>query len=199
MTISKQIEEKIESMPMGSVFVVSDFTDLTNYDTARKTLSRLDEAGKITKVIRGVYYKQKYSKLLKENVAVNINLVSQAIARSNEWSITPSGENALNLLGISSQVPARYCYISSGPYRTYLVNGIQIEFNHRNDKELNGKSYITRLTIQAIKAIGKDRIKDYVQIFKSHINNEDKKTILKESQRTTAWVYDVIKMISKED
>lgn len=59
MTISKQIEEKIESMPMGSVFVVSDFTDLTNYDTARKALSRLDEAGKITKVIRGVYYKQK--------------------------------------------------------------------------------------------------------------------------------------------
>lgn len=60
------------------------------------------------------------------------------------------------------------------------------------------KSYITRLTIQAIKAIGKDKIKDYVQIFKSHINNEDKKTILKESQRTTAWFFDAIKMITKD-
>ncbi len=199
MPFSKQIEERIDHADFGTVFIISDFTDLTNYDTARKTLSRLEKNKKIEKICRGIYYKPKFSKLLNEPVAPNMNSVAEAIARNYGWSITPSGENALNLLGISTQVPGRYSYISSGPYRSYTIGNSEIEFVHRNDKDINSKSYQTRLVIQAIKSIGKDRINDYIPEFRKKILPDDKDLILKEGQRSTAWTYAAIKEIAKEE
>ncbi len=199
MSFSKKIEEKIDNADFGSVFIISDFTDLANYDTARKTLSRLENNKKIKKIYRGIYYKPKFSKLLNEPVAPNISNVAEAIARNYGWSITPSGETALNLLGISTQVPGRYSYISSGPYRSYTIGNSKIEYVHRNDKDINSKSYQTRLIIQAIKSIGKDRINDYIPQFRKKISQEDKELILKEGQRSTAWAYAAIKKIAKEE
>lgn len=199
MTFSKLIEDKIRQAKLGSVFVISDFTDLANYDTVRKTLSRLENDHKIRKIHRGIYYKQEYSKLLDEPVSPNMNNVAQAIARNYEWTIVPSGENALNMLGISTQVPGRYSYISSGPYRKYTIGNSKIEFNHQNNKDISGKSYQTRLIIQAIKSIGKDRIGDYIPELRKKLSINEKKIILKESQRTTAWIYAAIKDITKEE
>ncbi len=199
MPFSKQIEDRINNADYGSVFIISDFTDLANYDTARKTLSRLESNKKIKKICRGIYYKPKFSKLLNEHVAPNMNNVAEAIARNFGWSITPSGENALNSLGISTQVPGRYSYISSGPYRNYTIGNSKLEFVHRNDKDINGKSYQTRLIIQALKSIGKDRINDYIPQLRKKISLDDKDLILKESQRSTAWIYAAIKEITKEE
>ena len=199
MTISKQIKNRIDESSLGSIFIISDFTDITNQDTARKSLARLEEEEKIKKITRGIYYKPKFSNLLGEPVTPNINDIAEAIARNFEWSITPSGENALNLLGISSQVPGRYSFISSGPYRNYKIGNTEIEFAHRTNKETNGKSYRTRLIIQAIKAIGKERIAEYLPKIKLRISREDKEHLLKEGQRTTAWTYEAIKAIAKEE
>ncbi len=198
MPFSKQIEERIDKADLGSVFIISDFTDLANYDTARKTLSRLKSNKKIKKICRGIYYKPKFSKLLNETVAPNMNSVADAIARNYGWLITPSGENALNLLGISTQVPGRYSYISSGPYRSYTIKNYKLEFVHRNGKDINGKSYQTRLIIQAIKSLGKDRINDYIPELRKKISSADKILLLKEGQRSIAWVYAAIKEIAKE-
>ncbi|MGM9858894.1 MAG: DUF6088 family protein [Bacilli bacterium] len=199
MTLSKQIKDRINASEFGSVFIVSDFTDISNYDTARRTLARLEEDRIIIKIHRGIYYKAMYSTLLNELIAPNMNTVAEAIARNFEWSITPTGENALNLLGISTQVPGHYSFISSGPYRNYTIGKTVIEFTHTNDKEINGKSFKTRLIIQAIKAIGKDRINEYIINFKKILTTNDKLLILKESQRTTSWIYAAIKEIAKEE
>ena len=199
MTLSKQIEERIENATFGSIFVITDFTDLSSYDVARKTLSRLEAEKKIVKACRGIYYKPKYSRLLGETVAPDMNGIAEAIARNFGWVITPSGENALNMLGLSTQVPGRYSYISSGPYKSYDIGNSTIEFAHRSDKDINGKSYQTRLVIQAIKAIGKDKIACYIPEFRKKISKNDKRLILKEGQRSTAWTYAAIKEINKEN
>ena len=199
MIISNEIEKRIDDASLGSVFIISDFTDITNYDTARKTLSRLEHENKIKKISRGIYYKPKFSKLLNETVSPNMNSVAEAIARNYGWSITPSGEYVLNLLGLSTQVPGRYLYISSGPYRNYTFDNNEIEFVHRKDKDNYGKSIQTRLIIQAIKSIGKDRINEYIPELRKKISLNDKALILKEGQRSTAWVYATIKEIAKED
>lgn len=197
--ISKEIESRISEAPYGSTFVISDFLDISNYDTARKTMSRMDESGLIQKISRGIYYKPKFSKMLNEFTAPSIDLVAEAIARNYGWTITPSGETALNNLGLSTQVPGRYTFISSGPYRKYDIGNTRIEFSHRADKELNGMSEKTMLIIQAIKAIGPERINDYIPKFKTKLTADEKKTLLSEGQRTTAWIYSAIKVIAKGD
>lgn len=198
MTLASIIEKRINESSCGEVFIVSDFMDVAPYDTARKTLSRLCEDGLIKKITRGMYYKAKFSTLINEYVKPDMNLVANAFARNFGWTIVPSGETAVNLLGLSTQVVGRYNFISSGPYRSYNIDGIIISFSHRMEKEFNGLSYKSRLIIQSIKAIGSEQIDKYIGSIRNKLSDEEKKTLLGETQRTTTWVYEVIKKICKE-
>lgn len=198
MTYSDIIENRIIESSYGDVFIVSDFIDVAPYDTARKILSRLCDNGLIRKITRGMYYKSKFSSLLNEYVEPNMNLVADAFARNFGWTIVPSGDTAINLLGLSTQVTSHYDFISSGPYRSYNINGLIINFSHRMDKEFNGLSYKSRLVIQAVKAIGNEQIDSYLSLIRNNLSDLEKNILLDEAQRTTTWVYEVIKKICKE-
>ena len=193
-----KMERRIISYPKGSAFVVSDFTDLMSYETAKKAIVKLEKSKKIRRVIRGVYDNPSYSSLLQEYTAPKPNEVAKALARNYNWNITVSGDVALNMLGLSTQVPANWCYISSGPYKKYEIGKVSIEFKHRADKSISGMSDKTAMLIQAIKAIGKGKISSsMIQTISQRLSTEEKKAILAESRKTTVWIYEVIKKICR--
>lgn len=47
------------------------------------------------------------------------------------WTIAPYGND---LLGLFSEEPTVWSYISNGPYRTYEWNSTRLEFKHRINK-----------------------------------------------------------------
>ena len=193
---SEQIKQRIENSPSGTIFINSDFTDIAETETIRRNLNRITQTGLLRRVLNGIYEKPKYSKLLKEYVAVDPDQVAKAIARNYHWTIVPCGYTALNLLGISTQVTAIWSYISDGPYRKYEWNNTCIEFKHRTNKEISGLSYMTRLIIQALKTLGKENIsKEVIVMLSDKLTFEEKTTILKEAAESTDWVYNVIRKI----
>lgn len=194
-----KMEQRIISYPKGSAFVVSDFTDMMSYETAKKAIVKLTKSKKIRHVIRGVYDNPAYSSLLQEYTAPKPNEIAKALARNYNWDIVVSGDAALNLLGLSTQVPANWCYISSGPYKRYEMGKVSIEFKHRADKSISGMSEKTALLVQALKTMGKEKVTaSTIQFLSQRLTAEDKETILKESRKTTVWVYEAIKKICKE-
>ncbi len=96
--------------------LLNDFFTIADYETVRKTLNRLVNDEYIQRIINGVYYKPKYIEAINEYKAPNIDEVAHAIARKYNWTIAPSGNTALNLLGLDTQVPAKWTYISDGRY-----------------------------------------------------------------------------------
>ena len=193
-----EIEKRIENSGSGYAFSAIDFIDIAGTDPTNKALSRLGESGTIRRVIKGIYDKPSYSKLLGEYSAPNIEKVAEAIARKYNWTIAPSGETALNYLHLSTQVPNTWSYISDGPYRKYEIGSYQVEFKHCANKEISGKSFITIIVIQAIKSIGKDRIqpKD-IDVLSDLLPEEEKRKILREAMTTTPWIYGVIKEVCR--
>ena len=197
---SEKIKQRIENSPPGTIFINSDFTDIAKTETIRRNLNRLTQAGVLHHILNGIYEKPKYSKLLKEYVAVDPNKVAMAIARNYHWTIAPCGDTALNLLGLSAQVTAVWSYISDGPYRKYEWNNVCIEFKHRTNKEISGLSYMTRLIIQALKTLGKENISTEVIVMLSNrLTSEEKATVLKESAESTDWIYNIIRKICGVD
>ena len=193
---SEQIKQRIENSPSGTIFINSDFTDIAETETIRRNLNRITQTGLLRRVLNGIYEKPKYSKLLKEYVAVDPDQVAKAIARNYHWTIAPCGYTALNLLGISTQVTAIWSYISDGPYRKYEWNNTCIEFKHRTNKEISGLSYMTRLIIQALKTLGKENVsKEVIVMLSDKLTFEEKTTILKEAAESTDWVYNIIRKI----
>ena len=193
---SEQIKQRIENSPSGTIFINSDFIDIAETETIRRNLNRITQTGLLRRVLNGIYEKPKYSKLLKEYVAVDPDQVAKAIARNYHWTIVPCGYTALNLLGISTQVTAIWSYINDGPYRKYEWNNTCIEFKHRTNKEISGLSYMTRLIIQALKTLGKENIsKEVIVMLSDRLTFEEKTTMLKEAAESTDWVYNVIRKI----
>lgn len=76
---TRQIVERIQAANDGTVFVNSDFVDIASAETVRRTLNRLTQAGKLRRVLKGVYEKPEYSELLKEYVATNPDSVAKAL------------------------------------------------------------------------------------------------------------------------
>ena len=192
----EQILSRIESMAKEEVFIISDFSDLADEATVRKALSRLEEDGKIRRIMRGVYENPKFNDFLGEYVKPHPDKIAKALARNYGWTIVPCGDTALNMLGLSTQVPAVWLYVSDGNYREYTCGNFVIQFKRTANKEISKISFKTALVIQAIKALGKDKITDDVIVkIRSLTTDEEKEQMFVEAKYATAWIYDVIKEI----
>ena len=154
----------------------------------------------LRRILKGVYEKPKYSKLLDEYVAADPDAVAKALARSYHWTIVPCGNTALNLLGLSTQVTAVWSYISDGPYKTYEWNSTKLEFKHRTNKEITGLSYMTSLVIQALKTLGRINVTaEIIQTLSEKLTEDEKRACLKEATESTDWVYDTIRKMCGGD
>lgn len=194
------ITKRIDEAPFGSAFVTSDFTDLAEYETAKKTISRLEKKGTLRRVLRGVYDKPKFSSLIQEYAAPIPDQIAHAIARNYNWTISASGNTALNQLGLSTQVPADWSYISSGPYKKYTFGNITLTFSHRSNSQMIGMSEKTLLLIQALKAIGQGNVSDAeIKLIRKRLSSDECQNILSESRHTISWIYEVIKEICKPE
>ena len=189
------IRNKIDNMPIGSVFVVSDFTDIAGYQNAKKCLLRLEKEGFVRRVIRGVYDKPYFSNIIHEYSSPNMERVANAIARNYNWKISLTGLTALNLLGLSTQVTNRYEYYSSGQYKTYKIGNTLLYFKHKSSRDLLGLSHKSSLVINAIKELGPSIDDSSVSIIKKSLSYKEKHILLQESLNVTKWVYEVVKRI----
>lgn len=194
--ICGEIRKRIELAAEGTVFVTSDFTDIANATTVRKCLGRQVEEKNIRRILNGVYEKPVYSNLLKEYVPANPDTVAYGIARSFHWTIAPCGDVALNKLGLSTQVPSVWSYISDGPYRKFSWDNITVSFKHRTNREISFLSETTILVVEAIKTLGKERIDAHIiSNLKSRLPETEKEKILKEANGVSEWIYEVIRKV----
>jgi len=193
---TSELQRRIYRLGHDTVFIANDFIEVAEYETVRKALNRMTDDGKIVKILRGVYYRPHFSELLQEYEAPSPHQVSLAIARKFNWNIAPSGTTALNLLGLSTQVPAKWSYVSDGTYNSFEFGNIIIEFKHRNNREITGMSYNTALIIQGIKALGKGNVSDEsIKRIRSLLTETERQELLAEAKPTTVWVYQIIKQI----
>ena len=191
-----QIEDRIKNYPYGSAFSASDFLDIADANSVSQALFRLEKDGEIRRVINGIYDKPAYSQLIQEYGVPRIDKIAEALARRFNWNIAPSGDTALNLLHVSTQVPNAWEYVSDGPYRNYVIGETPLRFKHVMPREINGYSAITVMMIQAIRAIGKGNMtQEQMERFSSVITAEDREVLLNEARTASGWIYKEIKNI----
>ena len=192
------ISDKINSFNSHKVFFANDFLDVASNATVRQILKRLADEDKIKRIIDGFYYNPRYSELIGEYEAVSIHELALAIARKYNWNIAPFNSTALNLLGLSTQVPTHYKYISSGRYKEYKIGDTVLEFKKVNPGEIANMSLKTATIIQAIKSLGKENISnEVIQKIRENLTEKEKLDLMNESKSVPAWIYEVIRKIKE--
>ncbi|MDV2989176.1 MAG: DUF6088 family protein [Dehalogenimonas sp.] len=191
---AKKIRQRIYGHGRGWVFIAKDFLDIASHENARKILSRLTTAGTIRRLMHGVYDYPRPSTLFDAPAAPDPYAIARAIARAHGWTIMPTGDTAANILGLSTQIPARYQYLSDGPTKHYEWDNGTLTFKHRTNKETTKLSGGTALLVQALKNIGESQIDNAVKNkIMAKLTPGEIKIALREAKYSTAWVYEIIK------
>lgn len=194
--IKNKIKSRIITSDKGTIFLIADFLDIASYDAVRQTLSRLVKEETLIRVMRGIYKKPNYNEFLQYEIPASPDTIARALARANNWTIGPKGDAALNILGISTQVPAVYHYISDGPYKKLKYDNIQIIFEKRSNKVLSGYSYKTILIIEAIRTLGPEHMDDTARKkILSKCNEDDLILLNNDGKKSRRWIYEEIKRI----
>lgn len=196
--ISESIFYFISGHGRGWAFSSSDLTGRFARQQIDNSLSDLAETGKIRRVSRGLYDYPRFSDLLQKTLSPDIDQVAYAFARKFSWRIEVSGESALNLLGLSTQIPAQYVYLSDGPSKSYDVMGATLHFKKSSLKDIGFKHRESTLIVQALKALGKELLSESVfAIIREQIDPKSYNKILRDTQGSTGWIYEAIKQICK--
>lgn len=196
-TITDKILSRIYGHGRGWVFSQMDFFDLGDKDAIAQALSRATRKGTIRRLIQGVYDYPRFSDLLQEQLPPDMPQAAEALARKYSWSIIPEGSTALQMLGLDTQVPARYFFLSSGPNREYDIQGRLLKFIHRKTAFTALKDHYTAALVQAIQALGQENIteKHRKQLSTLKSTREYRKIVL-DTRPVTAWIHDEIMKIA---
>lgn len=197
--IEQRILSRIYGRGRGWAFTKTDFIAGFGEANIHQALSTLARAGTIRRVCRGVYDYPRHSELLGQALSPDLDQVAEALARKFNWRIQPSGEAALNLLGLSTQVPGRWVYLSDGPSREYRIgdDGRQtLAFRNSRLKDTGFKHRESGLLVQALKALGKERVDDKViDALRRRLDPKLRGRILADTRAATGWVLQIIKQV----
>ncbi|MCQ2914758.1 MAG: type IV toxin-antitoxin system AbiEi family antitoxin domain-containing protein [Alphaproteobacteria bacterium] len=198
-SIKHKILEIIYLKGNNYIFSATDFNLEYNRAEIDVALSTLEKEGKIRRLTRGIYDYPKYNSLLECYVAPDLNKVAYAIANKYNWNICPNGETACNYLGLSTQMPGNYIFISNGPNKKIQIGNRILEFKHSTTRETNIRCKNALLVIQAIKSIGRNQMTEEI-IYKlsSKFMPSEWKTIKISAKKVTYWIYDIICFIADE-
>jgi hypothetical protein len=197
-SIDDKLVSRIYGNQRGWAFSKNDFLDLGSDAAIRKALSRLETKGTIRRVLRGVYDYPRISTLLNQPMGPALDELASALARKSGWRIQPSENTALNLLGLSTQVPAQSVYLSDGSSKSYEVGNRQLVFKNRSLKESGFKHRESELVVQALKALGQERIDAKVrQKLSAKWTPDFWQKIVRDTKTAPAWVHGIIRSISE--
>jgi len=198
-SLENKMVSRIYGMGRGWSFSRKDFSLLGSADSIDKALSRLAVKGTIRRLTRGLYDYPRYSKWLKTDLGPDMDQVAHALARKFGWKIQVTGNAALNIIGISTQVPARYVYLSDGPSRSYVIQGNELTFRKSRFTHLNLKHPQSALLVQAIGALGQASLtRDHLLTMARYLNpqaplpDKQRMAIARDTQYVTSWIQEVI-------
>jgi Family of unknown function (DUF6088) len=192
-SVEKQIEKSIKSKPMGTLVLPSDFMLYGESKTVQKSLERLEDKKVIVRVAQGIYVRPKISKLIGPLVP-SAEEVAEAIAKRDKIRTVPTGNYALNALGLSTQVPMNIVLLTDGSPREIKVGKRKIKFKKTTPKNLMAKGKISRLVIQALKEIGNGKVKETEEKkILELLKKEDVKDLKYDITLASVWIQKIMK------
>lgn len=151
--VVENIRKRIEDAGDGALFFNNSFPEYDD-EYVGKVLSDLVKQGILHRLSRGVYLKAKETKF--GLVYPSEYTLANAIAERDNAEVLPTGSTALNMLGLSDQVTMNPVFLTSGSARRIKLGNRTITFKRGVPRNFAVKGKVTRLVVQAMKAIGEN-------------------------------------------
>lgn len=186
------LRERIEAMPEDNVLFRSDFPEY-HTEFVGSILSGLAADGVLIKIAQGIYVKPRKSRF--GVVLPSVDKIVQAIAIRDNAEVLPSGMTALNALGLSTQVPMNYTFLTTGSERTVILANQKVTLKRGVPKNFCYKTRLIALLVQALKALKQENVgNEELQTIHMLITNEpDRELLIKDVDMMPIWMKRIVK------
>lgn len=151
--------KRIRGKNKGWVFTPKDLLDLDNRSNIDTILQQITDSNIVQRIDRGIYYYPKAHPKL-GILSPDPLQIAQAIARQKGDVAFPDGAKALNMLGLSTQVPAKNVYYTNFTDKTVSVGVQKITLISSQIKSKRVNPTLDYLILQALKYLGDGNITD---------------------------------------
>jgi hypothetical protein len=127
-TVAENILRQTKALPEGAVISAKEFLHLGSRDAVDQALKRLKERKELMSLYRGAYVRPVKTRFGTRAPAVE--KVIAGIAATRAETIVAHGAAAANSLGLTTQVPTKLVYLTSGRNRRLKLGAQVVEMKH---------------------------------------------------------------------
>ena len=194
--LSAQLLTRAKSAPSQRVWTTADFLDLGSRAAVDQALSRLVRQGALARPARGLFAVRRKSERLGIDLPAKLDEVVDALGRRTGATVVPSGATFANQLGLSTQVPMRATFQTSGRTRRYQIGGVTVELRHVSPRRLAASSPHNLAVLSAIGHLGKTSINDAaITRLQAATDPSDDAALLSDACNHPAWVMSVVRRV----
>jgi hypothetical protein len=191
-SINSQIEARVKRAKPGCIFLPSDFKDLGTSTAIRKALSRLVEQKVLVRMGQGIYVTAMHDKVFGE-VLPSIEEIATSLAKKERVKIMPSGQYALNKIGLSTQVSMKLVYLTNGTKKNINIGKGSIVFQPTTAKKLAMIGSISSLVLLGLEELDlKQLSKSEIEKVKKILEKEDEKKLKHDLKLASAKISDFV-------
>lgn len=192
------ILNRIRGSGRGSVFSPADFLDLAGRASVDQSLSRLVKRGVLRRIRRGLYDYPRTSARL-GLLAPSVDQIVSTIARRTGDTVRPSAAHVANMFHLTTQVPARPVFDTSGPSRKLKVGHQVIALRHRSARQLPARATTADNVIRTLQFLGANGISQQaLDSLAARLSLRDKRDLVRAKRRVPAWLHPSIDTIAQD-
>jgi hypothetical protein len=127
-TVARGILAHAAALPEGTPLTAKELLHLGSRAAIDQTLTRLAQRGSLLRAGRGLYVRPIEGQF--GTRAPSVAKLAEGLANQHGETVVSHGAAAANALGLTTQVPMRAVYLTSGPNRRLKLGAQMIELRH---------------------------------------------------------------------
>ena len=184
--MAESIMNVATTLPEGVPLAAKGLLHLGSRAAVDQTLSRLAARGELIRAGRGIYMRPVQTRFGPRSPSAEQAIEALAVQRGE--TIVLSGAAAANTLGLTTQVPVKSVYLTSGRSRVLNLGRQAVELRHAPRWQLALGSQTSGQVVRALAWLGPDEAPNALQILRSKLTETAKIELMSAAPQFPTWL-----------
>jgi hypothetical protein len=185
-TLAKQVLEHASRLPEGTPLAAKELLHLGNRAAVDQVLSRLVGRGALLRAGRGIYVRPVESSF--GTRAPSTLKMVEGLANHSGETIVSHGAAAANALGLTTQVPMRAVFLTSGRSRQLNLGAQMVELRHAPIWQLIFPGRAAGDVVRALAWLGQEKAAGAIQKLRSKLPSSELEEVASARARLPTWM-----------
>jgi len=175
-----------QALPEGGLLSPKEFLHLASRAAVDQALTRMTREGRLLRVGRGVYALPVQGRFGVRPPSTQT--VVAAIEATSGEVVVPSGAAEANALGLTTQMPVREVFLTSGPSRKLRLGLRDVELKHGTPRQLLMGKRPAGMAIRALAWLGAEQAPSALKILHSKLSSVEWEAMCAARAAMPSWM-----------